>query len=129
MAAVGYGTGGNIALELGRAGADLRAIFACNPSLEAVRPADSAKITGQVLVCVGSEDPIVAPEQHAGRFQADMQQASVDWQLNIYGGAEHAFHHPPTNPDQKVLPGVSYHHAHAQRAWRAMLDLFDEAFG
>lgn len=135
LAAVGYGAGGTIALELGRDGVDLKAVVGVNPGLATVRPQDSVNITGQVLVCVGSEDPIVPPEQRRA-FQEEMQAGGVDWQLNIYGGAEHAFHHPPVNPDgsvssapthqQSVLPGVSYHPAHAQRAWRAMLDLLDE---
>lgn len=127
LAAVGYGTGGTIAMELGRAGADLKAIFACNPWLATVRPADSANITGQVLVCVGSEDPIVSPEQRRA-FQAEMQAAGVDWRLNVYGGAHHAFHHPPAGPEGSPgVPGVAYHDAHARRAWRAMLDMLEEA--
>lgn len=127
LAAIGYGTGGTIALELARAGVDLKAVFACNPGLETVRPEDSANITGQVLVCVGSEDSFVPPEQR-NAFQEEMRAAKVDWRFTIYGGAEHAFHHPRVNLEQRVLPGISYHHAHAQRAWRAMLDLLDEAF-
>lgn len=67
-----------------------------------------------------------------------MQAAGVDWQLNLYGGAEHAFHLPPLNPDgslstsctgeQDTVPGVGYHHAHAQRAWRHVLDMLNETF-
>lgn len=135
LAAIGYGAGGTIALELGRDGVDLRAIAAVNPGLATVRPRDSVNIDCPVLVCVGSEDPLVPPEQRRA-FAHEMQAAGVDWQLIIYGGAEHAFHHPPVNPDgslstrathnQPVLPGVSYHHAHAQRAWRAILSLLDE---
>ncbi|HEY6421897.1 MAG TPA: dienelactone hydrolase family protein [Pseudonocardiaceae bacterium] len=137
LAAVGYGAGGTIALELARDGVDLKAVIGVNPGLATMRPEDSVNITGQVLVCVGSEDPIVPPEQRRA-FQEEMQAAGVDWRLNIYGGAEHAFHHPPVNPDgspsdadthkQSVLPGVSYHHAHAQRVWRHILDLLDETF-
>lgn len=137
LAAVGYGAGGTIALELGRDGVDLKAVVGVNPGLATVRPEDAVNITGQVLVCLGSEDPIVPPEQRQA-FQEEMQAAGVDWRLNIYGGAEHAFHHPPVNPDgslsiadtheQSVLSGVGYHHAHAQRGWRHMLDLLDETF-
>lgn len=135
LAAIGYGTGGTIALELGRDGVNLKAIACVNPGLATVRPEDSINITCPVLVCVGSEDPIVPPEQRQA-FGEEMQAAGVDWRLNIYGGAYHAFHHPPINPDGSlsteahhhgnVLPAVRYHHAHAQRAWRAILDLLDE---
>lgn len=139
LAGVGYGTGGNIVLELARDGVDFEAVYACNPSLETVRPEDSARITGSVLVCVGSEDPIVTGEQRRA-FEEEMRAAKVeDWRLHVLGGAEHAFHHPPVKPDgsvvtegphqQTVRQGVSYHHVQAQRTWRDMLGLLDEVFG
>ena len=138
IAAIGYGAGGTIALELGRDGVDLRAIAAVNPVLATVRPQDSANIDCPVLVCVGSEDPMAPPERRRA-FADEMQAADLDWQLIIYGGAKHAFHHPPINADGSlftagahqqpvVVPGVGYHHLHAQRSWRAILDLLDEVF-
>jgi dienelactone hydrolase len=48
--------------------------------------------------------------------------------LNLYGGAEHSFTHPRTDPNQPVIPGVSYHRLSAERSWRAMLDFFGEVF-
>jgi len=135
VAAVGYGAGGTIVLELGRDGANLRAIAAINPVLANPDPASTRNIGCPVLICVGSEDPLVAAADRAS-FAAEMQAAGADWQLVIYGGAEHAFHHPPVNPDGSLadgdshripkLPGVGYHAAHAARAWRAVLDLLDE---
>lgn len=136
LAAIGYGAGGTIALELGRDGVELGAIAAVNPVLTTVRPQDSANIDCPVLVCVGSEDPI-APSERRSAFADEMQAAGVDWQLIIYGGAEHAFHLPPVNADgslstadahEQPVPGVRYHHRHAQRSWRAILDLLDEVF-
>lgn len=57
-----------------------------------------------------------------------MRATDVDWRLNLYGGAEHSFTHPRTDPDQPTLPGISYHQRADERAWRAMLDLFHETF-
>ena len=66
-----------------------------------------------------------------------MDVAGTDWQLVLHGGAEHAFHLPPLNPDGSVAtdprkslstPGVSYHQLHAQRAWRAITAHLEEAF-
>lgn len=139
LAAIGYGGGGTIALELGRDGTDLRAIAAIHPGAPIPRPHDSAAIRGSVLLGVGSEDPIITTEQ-LQVFTRELQAADVDWRLTIYGGAEHAFLLPPTNPDGTpdlnrthhtgtVLPGVSYHPAHARRAWRDVLDLLAENLG
>jgi dienelactone hydrolase len=124
IAAVGYGTGGAIAVELGRAGADLRAIGTVN-GLFTGRPGEAAAIRCPVWAGVGSEDPIQAPPQRAA-FTDEMQAAGVDWRLTVYGGALHAFHHPMTRTDQILLPGVGPHPLHARRAWRDVLALLEE---
>ncbi|MDD7967064.1 dienelactone hydrolase family protein [Actinomycetospora lemnae] len=134
VAAIGYGTGGAIGLELGRAGVPLRAIATVN-GLITGRPGEAANIPCPVWAGVGSEDPIQPPAQREA-FAAEMQEAGVDWRLVVYGGAQHAFHHPPTNPDgsvttdgeygQAVLPGVGYHARHAQRAWDDVVGLLAE---
>ncbi|NBE52785.1 dienelactone hydrolase family protein [Streptomyces boluensis] len=119
IAAVGYGTGGAIALELGRDGVDLRAIGTIN-ALTTGRPGEAARIRCPVWAGVGSEDPIM-PAAQRDAFAAEMQEAGVDWRLVVYGGAQHAFHHPPV--DQAVRPGVGHHPLHAQRAWRDIVEL------
>jgi len=138
LAAIGYGAGGTIALELGRDGVDLRGIAAINPAAPPHRPAETAAIRGAVLIGVGSEDPIITPEQ-LRVFTRELQAAGVDWRLTVYGGAEHAFHHPPTDPDGTVrpgrthtgtvLPGVAHDPVQAPRAWRDVLDLLSETLG
>lgn len=122
IAAVGYGTGGAIGLELGRDGVDLRVIGTVN-ALTTGRPGEAARIRCPVWAGVGSEDPIMAPAQRDA-FTAEMQDAGVDWRLVVYGGALHAFHHPPV--DHPVVPGVGYHARHAQRAWRDVVGLLAE---
>jgi dienelactone hydrolase len=122
IAAIGYGTGGAIGLELGRDGVNLRAIGTVN-ALTTGRPGEAARIRCPVWAGVGSEDPIMPPAQR-NAFTAEMQAAGVDWRLAVYGGALHAFHHPPV--DHPVVPGVGYHPQHAQRAWRDVVDLLAE---
>ncbi|WP_306324994.1 dienelactone hydrolase family protein [Streptomyces venezuelae] len=122
IAAVGYGTGGAIALELGRAGVDLRAIGTVN-ALTTGRPGEAARIRCPVWAGVGSEDLIMAAAQREA-FAAEMQAAGVDWRLVVYGGALHAFHHPTVDHD--TVPGVGHHPLHAQRAWRDIVDLLAE---
>ncbi|GAA1953328.1 dienelactone hydrolase family protein [Kitasatospora viridis] len=122
IAAIGYGTGGLIAMELGRAGVDLRVIGTVN-ALFPGRPGEAANIRCPVWAGVGSEDPIMSAEQRDA-FAAEMQGAGVDWRLVVYGGAKHAFHQP--SGGQKLVPGVAYHPEHAQRAWRDVLALLAE---
>ncbi|MFJ8083084.1 dienelactone hydrolase family protein [Streptomyces sp. NPDC096205] len=122
IAGIGYGTGGAIVLELGRAGVDLRAIGTVN-ALATGRPGEAARIRCPVWAGVGSEDPIMPAEQRDA-FATEMQTAGVDWRLTVYGGALHAFHHPSV--EHAVLPGVGHHPQHAQRAWRDIVDLLTE---
>ncbi|MEJ2861539.1 dienelactone hydrolase family protein [Actinomycetospora flava] len=124
VAVVGYGTGGAVGLELGRAGVDLRAIATVN-GLITGRPGEAANIRCPVWAGVGSEDPIQPPAQRDA-FAAEMQSAGVDWRLVVYGGALHAFHHPPVDEHQEVLPGVGYHARHAARAWDDVVALLAE---
>ncbi|MFE9250041.1 dienelactone hydrolase family protein [Streptomyces sp. NPDC007088] len=122
VAAIGYGTGGAIALELGRAGVDLRAIGTVN-GLTTGRPGEAARIRCPVWAGVGSEDPIMSAAQRDA-YAAEMRAGDVDWRLVTYGGALHAFHHPPV--DHATPPGVGHHPRHARRAWRDILDLLAE---
>ncbi|MFD8956725.1 dienelactone hydrolase family protein [Streptomyces anulatus] len=122
IAAIGYGTGGAVGLELGRDGVNLCAIGTVN-ALTTGRPGEAARIRCPVWAGVGSEDPIMPPAQR-NAFTAEMQAAGVDWRLTVYGGALHAFHHPPV--DHPTVPGVGYHPQHAQRAWRDVVALLTE---
>ncbi|MFJ2743080.1 dienelactone hydrolase family protein [Streptomyces sp. NPDC087440] len=122
IAAIGYGTGGLIALELGRDGVDLRAIGTVN-ALTTGHPGEADRIRCPVWAGVGSQDPIMSAAQRDA-FAAEMQSAGVDWRLTVYGGAQHAFHHPPV--DQQTVPGVAHHPLHAERAWRDIVGLLTE---
>jgi dienelactone hydrolase len=138
LAALGYGAGGRIVLELARGGVPFKAVAVIHPGLPEVRSDDWTDVTGSFLLCTGSEDPICSPDQVLTFTQA-LQDAGVDWRVNVYGGAEHAFWAQPTGPDglptggtthlTATVPGVSYHPEQTVRAWRAVLDLFDETIG
>lgn len=125
VAAIGYCFGGTLVLELARGGADLKAVVGFHPGLNTVSPQDSARITGKVLVCVGTEDPYIPVEQRLA-FEAEMRAGGVDWRMNVYGGTQHSFTHP--DADRVEIPGSGYHRTSDERSCRAMLDLFGEVF-
>jgi len=125
VAAIGYCFGGALMLELGRSGADLKAIVGFHPGLRTTRPEDSRNITGTVLICVGADDPYVTIEDRTA-FEAEMKDAGVDWRMQVYGGVAHTFTHP--NAAEAVLPGLRYDPRADALSWRAMLELFDEVF-
>jgi dienelactone hydrolase len=125
VAAIGYCYGGALMLELARSGADIKAVVGFHPGLTTTRPQDSANIVGSVLVCVGTEDPVI-PVEHRLAFESEMRAAGVDWRMNLYGGAKHSFTHP--RAELSALPALAYHQPSDERSWRAMVDLLDEVF-
>jgi len=126
LAGIGFCFGGTTVLELGRSGADLKAIVGFHSGLGTARPGDAADIRAKVLVCIGADDPIIPPEQRLA-FEREMNDGAVDWRMNLYGGAGHSF----TNPAVNALgrPGFAYHEPSDRRSWAAMMDLFAEALG
>jgi dienelactone hydrolase len=114
-------------LELGRAGADIKAIVGFHPGLGVGRPEDSANISGSVLLCVGSADPFASAEQRLA-FETTMSEAGVaDWTVEIYGGVGHSF----TNPEaaSRGVPSFAYDRRADERSWQSMLRLFTETIG
>jgi dienelactone hydrolase len=138
LGALGYGAGGTIVLELAKHGAPFKALAAVHPGLSPARPEDWTKATGTFLLCTGSADPICTPEQVLS-FGTTLQAAGIDWLAHLYGGAQHAFWAAPRDADGKLtgkathtgatVPGVGHHPAQEARAWRGVLDLFDETIG
>lgn len=133
--ALGYGAGSHIVLELAKTGTPFKAIAVVHPSLPKPDANDWRNVNSTILLCTGSEDPICTPNQLL-EFGHALQDAGVDWSVNIYGGAKHAFWARPTNSDgspieglthvQATVPGIGYHPKHTEGAWRAVLDLFVE---
>ena len=123
LAAIGYCFGGTTALEIGRSGADVKAIVGFHSGLATARPQDAKNIKGKVLVCIGADDPIIPPAQRAG-FENEMTAAGIDWRLQLYGGAGHSFTNPAA--DSRGMKGFFFHEATDRRSWNAMIELFNE---
>ena len=135
LSALGYGAGGLLVLELAKTGVPFRAVAVVHPGLPKPNAQDWSDVNSTFLLCTGSEDPLCTPDQLL-TFARALQDAGIDWRVNVYGGAKHAFWARPTHPDgsptegfthaQETVPGVGYHPKHTGRAWQAILDLFGE---
>src|SRR5262249_39258297 len=83
------------------------------------RPASAARpgsVTARLLVCHGAMDPHV-PMADVARFAEEMNRAGADWQLVMYGGAQHGFTHKLAAP--AAAPGVAYPAPPHQRCFAA----------
>jgi len=125
IAAIGYCFGGTTVLELARGGANLAGVVSFHGGLDTPIPGDAKDIKGSVLVLHGADDPF-QPREKVEVFQDEMEKAGVDWQMNIYGGAQHGF----TNPEAGSfgIKGVAYNEKADKRSWEAMKIFFREIF-
>ncbi|MDE2293082.1 MAG: dienelactone hydrolase family protein [Elusimicrobia bacterium] len=125
LAALGYCFGGLVALELARAGAEVRGVVSFHGILDAGGAPPPKEIGPRVLVLHGAEDPHV-PEAQCEAFRAEMRAARADWQMVYYGGAVHAFTNPDAGSDPKT--GLAYDETADQRSWKLMTSFLEECF-
>jgi dienelactone hydrolase len=126
LAVIGYCFGGTTALELARGGADLAAVVSFHGGLDFPSADDTKNIKAHVLICTGADDPMVTPDKVA-IFEDQLRKAHVDYQINVYGGAVHAFTNP--DADSHNIPGIKYNEKADKRSWQAMKAWFDENLG
>jgi len=125
LAMMGYCMGGAASLELARDGAPLRGIVSFHGVLSTQKPAEAGQVKAKILICNGSDDPFVPPEDLVA-VAAEFTKAGADWQIINYGGTKYGF----TNPEMDRLnnPAVAYNKLADERSWKAMKSFFEEIF-
>lgn len=124
IGAIGFCFGGLCVLDLARSGAEVKAVVSFHGLLHAPDSLANSHITSKVLALHGFNDPMVTTD-HVLAFGAEMTQAKVDWQLDMYGNAMHAFTNPEANDPGF---GTVYEKRADARSWIAMKEFFKEAF-
>ena len=69
----------------------------------------------------------VVPPTQVAEFASHMTRATVDWTLEVYGGALHGF--TQTELAGAGVPGHDYDARADERSWRAMTELLGDVFG
>lgn len=117
VAAIGYCFGGAAVLEMARAGANLNGFVVFHGSLDTPAGQDYQQVRAPILILHGSDDS-VAPLSQVSELARAMDAAGVDYSMEIYGGAKHAF---------TVWDSESRYDAQADlKSWDQMLDFLDE---
>lgn len=125
IGAIGFCFGGTVVLEAARHGAPLAGVVSFHGALETQNPAASGAVKAHILICHGADDPMVTPD-HLIAFAQEMGNANVDYQINVYSDAVHAFTNPKA--DSFKIPGIAYNEKADKRSWEAMKDFFAEVF-
>jgi dienelactone hydrolase len=125
VAAVGFCFGGMAVLALARSGEPMAGAVSIHGSLATSRPAEPGSVRARLLVCHGARDPHV-PLGDVTAFAREMGDAGADWQLIMYGGAQHGFTHRHAEPG--TVPGVAYHPVADHRSFAATRGFLAEIF-
>jgi len=125
IAAIGYCFGGTGAIELARSGADIAGVVSFHGGLDSPSPADGKNIKAKILVEHGADDPFV-PAAEIEAFKKEMNDAEVDWQMNLYSGTVHSFTQPMAGNDNSA--GAAFNQQSDRRSWASMRNFFDELF-
>ena len=123
IAVVGFGFGGQCALDLARSGVPLLASVSIYGHFSPPPPSICHPIEAKILILHGFEDR-AAPQEELLRFEKEMNDAKVDWQAHVYGNTMHAFASPEA---QDPKSGLLYSPLSTRRAWIAIQNFLAEA--
>src|SRR5574340_1053795 len=129
IAAIGYCFGGAVALNMARAGVNLKGVASFHGSLGTDHPAQPGKIRARIISFTGEADPMINADAVAA-FRKEMESAGADFRMVTYPGVKHSF----TNPDadelgRKFNLPLAYDAAADQDSWQQATVFLREVFG
>ena len=123
VAAIGFCFGGQNALDLARAGAEVAGVASFHGLFDPPGLAPQP-IRAKVAAYHGWDDPLVPPEAVVA-LAAELTAAGADWQIHAFGHVGHGF----TNPGATgAMPGIKFDQTTARRAWAACDAFLAECF-
>ncbi|MBT4702134.1 MAG: dienelactone hydrolase family protein [Rhodospirillaceae bacterium] len=127
-AAIGYCFGGNVVLDMARAGVDLKGVAAFHASLTQTVKAKPGEVKAKVRVFNGADDPFIKPEKLMV-LKEGMKAAGADFKYVAYPGVVHSFTSPSaTERGKKLKLPLRYDRKADQDSWSQTLALFDQIF-
>jgi len=103
LSAIGFCFGGTVVLELARAGEPLQLVASFHGGLKTTTAVQPGSILAKILVLHGGSDTLVPPDELAG-FMNEMLSAKAQWNMAVYGSAQHAFTNPKAAQFKGQLP-------------------------
>jgi dienelactone hydrolase len=125
---IGYCFGGGVALDMARAGVDLKAIATFHaPLAPSGEPAHEGTFRPRaILVQTGGADPMV-PKEQVQALEKEMKAAGVKAQVITYPGVKHAFTNPKA--DETGMSALAYDAKADRASWEAMLKYLRQVLG
>ncbi len=129
IAAIGYCFGGNVVLDMARAGMDLDGVVGFHASLTQTVEAKPGQVKAKVRVFNGADDPFIKPEDLKA-LKDGMEAAGADFEYVAYPEVVHSFTSPgATARGEKFNLPLKYDAAADEDSWEKTLAFFEEIFG
>lgn len=117
----GYCFGGKIGLDMAREGMPIKAVATFHGNLSPKQPAEKGKFNAKVLVAHGRDDSMVSMDD-VESFKQEMDNAGVDYTVDVYDNAKHGFTNP--NADKRAADNgvdLGYNETAANESWDKMI--------
>lgn len=125
LGAIGFCFGGKIALDMARFGLPLKAVATFHGNPTPYKKADH-NFTAKVLIAHGEGDSMVSMTA-INELKNELDNANVDYTLDIYQGAKHGFSNP--NADKRGKDNdldLGYDEAAARTSWDKMIAFMEQ---
>ncbi|MBW4463738.1 MAG: dienelactone hydrolase family protein [Nodosilinea sp. WJT8-NPBG4] len=120
VVAIGYCFGGAAVLEMARAGMDVDGFVSFHGSFETPEGQDYSQTQGRILILHGSADS-AAPMADMAQLATELDAAEVDFDMEIYGGVDHAF---TIWSDANRYDGLA-----DRRSWQTLMTFLGDVLG
>ena len=125
IAVIGYCFGGQCALDVARAGADVAGVASFHGLFDppGLPP---QPIKAKVAAYHGWDDPMVPPEAVVA-LGKELTDGGADWQIHAYGHVGHGFTNPKAH--EIGIAGVAFNEAAERRSWASLVNFLAEVLG
>lgn len=125
LGVIGSSFGAATAIKMSYWGQDVKAAVSIATGMMSPPPEGTKSVKPKMLIFVGADDKSTAPEK-IEKFIAGSSGVDMDYQLVVYSNTRHSFTTPQA--DSRGIPNLAYSKRADARAWKAVTNLFDEAF-
>ncbi|ELA09199.1 dienelactone hydrolase [Moraxella macacae 0408225] len=127
LGVIGFCFGGKIALDMAREGMPVKAVATFHGNPAPKQPAKKDTFKAKVLIAHGEADSMVSM-QAIEELKAELDNADVDYTLDVYKGAKHGFSNP--NADERAKQNdvdLGYDEAAAKASWDKMIKFMQDS--
>lgn len=121
---IGFCFGGKCMLDIARSGADICGVASFHGIYDQPGLKHEGDIKASILVLHGWEDPLAKPDSTVA-LGHELTERNADWQILAFGRTGHSFTNPKANFHDR---GMFYQEVSNRRAWKAMVNFFEEVF-